>query len=314
MKRLVALALGMLAVSGTATAAVCPETGVQLQVMGAGGAAVESGRAGPGYLLWVQGKPRVLVDAGGGVALRLADTGARSADLDVVLLSQLHATHTAGFAALVQAVNEQGRTRPLPVYGPSGNRSMPHTIDFVRALFDPNRGVYRHLGDILNPLAKGAWRLDPHDVREKPRKLGVARKPEDELLVAFTGPGLRAVATYVPHARAPVLAWRIETGGKSVVFAGDTNGKTERLALLAHGADLLVAHHAINESASAEELASNMPPSMIAQLARTSGARQLVLAHRAPTTRGREDETLASMRRHYEGSIALASDLDCFTP
>lgn len=314
MKRIAALTLGIVAAWSVARAQTCPDTGMHVQVLGSGGPALEAGRAGPAYLLWWQGKPLALVDVGGAAALRLAEAGARSADLDVVLLSQLHATHTAGFVALVQAVNEQGRTRPLPVYGPSGNRAMPHTIDFVRELFDPNRGVYRHLGDVLNPLAKGAWRLDPHDVREKPRKLGVARKPQDELLAAYTTSSMRAVATYVPHARAPVLAWRLEVGDKSVVFTGDTSGKDERLSLLARGADLLVAHHAITQSASAEELASNMSPSTTAQLARTAGVRQIVLAHRGQATRGREDETLGIMRRNYDGPIALANDLDCFTP
>lgn len=314
MKYIVALALGMLLAAGAARAEVCSETGVQLQVLGAGGTSAESGRAGPAYLLLVQGKPRVLVDAGSGVALRLAEAGAKSADLDLVLLSQLHAVHTAGFAALVQTINEQGRTRPLPVYGPTGNRSAPHTIDFVRALFDRNRGVYRHLGELLNPLAKGVWRLDPHDMREKPRKLGVARRPEDELLTAFADASMKAVAAYVPHAQVSVLAWRIDIGDKSVVFTGDTSGKSDRLGLLARGADLLVAHHAVTDSASPEELASNMRPTAIAQLARSANVRQVVLAHRGRETRGREDETLGNMRRQYEGPIALANDLDCFTP
>lgn len=314
MKRIAALVLGMMFACNAVFAEVCSEAGVQLQVLGAGGLAVERGQAGPAYLLWVQGKPRALIDAGGGVALRLAEAGARGADLDVILFSQLHATHTAGFATLIQTMHEQGRSRPLPVYGPAGNRAMPHTIDFVRSLFDPNRGVYRHLGILLNPLAKDAWRLDPHDMREKPRKLGVARKPEDDLLTAFANSSLKAVATYVPHARMPVLAWRVDIGDKSVVFAGDTSGQNERLGLLARGADVLVAHHAVPETASAEALASGMRPSAIAELARTAGVRQVVLAHRDRITRGREDETLGVMRRLYDGPVALANDLDCYTP
>jgi len=312
MKGIAALALGIIVACGTVRAEPCPDSGVQLQVLGAGGPTLEPGRAGPAYLLWLQGKPLALIDAGEGTALRLADAGARAADLDVVLLSQLHATHTAGFVALVQTISEQGRTRPLPVYGPSGNRVMPHTIDFVRALFDPSRGAYRHLGEILNPLAKGTWRLDPHDVREKPRKLGVVRQPEDDLLTPYKSSSLRAIATYVPHALVPVLAWRIETGDKAVVFTGDTSGKSDRLSLLARGADMLVVVHAIPESATARELALSMQPSAIARLARAAGVRQVLLAPRSRATRGREDETLEVMRRHYQGPIALANDLDCF--
>ncbi len=314
MKQIVASLLCLLLTSHVARAAVCADSGMQLQVLGAGGLSVESGRAGPSYLLWVHGKPRVLVDAGGGTALRLAEAGVKGADLDLILFSDLHAARTAGFAALIQTIYEQGRARPLPVYGPPGNRYMPHTIDFVRALFDPNRGVYRHLGILLNPLAKDAWRLDPHDVREKPRKLGVAHKPEDDLLVAYSDSVLKAVATPVAHARHPVLAWRIDVGDQSVVFTGDTSGKGNQLALLSRGADLLVANHAIPESEKGDELASNMRPSTIARLAQAAGVRQIVLTHRGSATRGREDETLGIMRRLYGGPIALANDLDCFTP
>ncbi len=49
----------------------CPTTGVYLQVLGSGGPEVEDKRSSSANLVWINGKARVLIDAGGGSALSL---------------------------------------------------------------------------------------------------------------------------------------------------------------------------------------------------------------------------------------------------
>src|SRR5687768_10736852 len=66
----------------------------KLQVLGSGGATPAGNRALGSYVIWIDGKARILVDLGTGAALRWADSGARMNDLDVVLLSQLTADYT----------------------------------------------------------------------------------------------------------------------------------------------------------------------------------------------------------------------------
>ena len=110
----------------------------------------------------------------------------------------------------------------------------------------------------------------------------------------------------------PALAWRVEIGGKAVVFSGDTNGEGDQLERLAKGADLFVAHNAVPESAAGVERNLHMPPSVIGQIAHAAQAKQLVLSHRMARTLGKEDETLAAIKKKYEGPVAFANDLDCF--
>ncbi len=106
----------------------CEPQGVRLQALGSAGTEPIAGRAAASYLLWIDGKARVLVDAGAGTPLRLAEAGAGLADLDAVLFTHLRAEHTAGLPMLVQAAALGKRERALPVYGPAGDRATPSTV------------------------------------------------------------------------------------------------------------------------------------------------------------------------------------------
>src|SRR5262249_13580423 len=53
-----------------ALSATCTHKGVELQVLGSGGPELEDQRASSSYLIWQDGKPRVVVDSGGGSALQ----------------------------------------------------------------------------------------------------------------------------------------------------------------------------------------------------------------------------------------------------
>jgi hypothetical protein len=55
--------------------------GVTLQILGSGGPIADDARASSGYLVWADGKSRVLIDAGGGTFLRFGEAGASFAEL-----------------------------------------------------------------------------------------------------------------------------------------------------------------------------------------------------------------------------------------
>jgi len=292
----------------------CGGTGVALQVLGSGGPETQTKRASSSYLVWVDGKARVLVDTGGGSALRFGESGAQMTDLDVILLTHLHADHSADLPALIKSSFFENRTRPLPIHGPGGNQLMPSTVTFVRALFDGTRGAYRYLGGFISPLDKSSYKLEPRDVREPPPKIGVPRRKEPLLLPVFSNERLRVQAVVVAHGPLPALAFRVETGGKSMVFSGDTNGNGDNLPTLASGADLLVAHNAVPEGAGGVERALHMPPSVIGDIAQAAKVKQLVLSHRMLRTLGKEEDTLSAIRKAYAGPAAFADDLSCFRP
>jgi ribonuclease BN (tRNA processing enzyme) len=297
-----------------ARAGDCAREGVALQVLGSGGPELQTRRASTSYLVWIDGKARVLVDSGGGAALRFGESGAQATDLDVVVFTHLHIDHTTDFPAIVKSAWFENRARALPIYGPAGNRFAPSAVTFVRELFDPTRGAYRYLGALLSPMARDGFRLDPHDVREKPAKLGVQRREADEVIEVFSNEQLRIAAVTVTHGQVPALAFRVEAGGKRIVLSGDTTGAEARLAKLARDADLLVAHNAVTETANSAERALHMPPSVIGELALAAQAKQLVLSHRMLRTLGQEDDTLAQIRKRYSGPVTFANDLDCFAP
>ena len=294
--------------------AQCETTGVTLQVLGSGGPEMQTKRASSSYLIWIDGKARVLVDAGGGSALRFGESGAQMSDLDVILFTHLHADHSADLPALIKSSWFEDRTRALPLYGPGGNQLMPSTVAFVRALFDGKRGAYRYLGGFISPLDKSRFKLEPRDVREPAPKLGAARRKEPMILPVFNNERVRVQAVAVAHGPLPALAFRVEAGGKTIVFSGDTNGNGDGLQTLAAGADLFVAHNAVPEGAGGVERALHMPPSVIGHIAQAAKTKQLVLSHRMLRTLGKEEETLAAIRKTYAGAVSFADDLSCFRP
>jgi ribonuclease BN (tRNA processing enzyme) len=303
MRIALALLIAIACLPRASHAASCLHKGVELQVLGSGGPELEDQRASSSYLVWQEGRPRVLVDSGGGSALEFGRSGAHVSQLDAIFFTHLHIDHTADFPALIKSSYFEERHRPLPVYGPVGNDFFPTTTEFIADLFDPKHGAWRYLGEFLTGADDG-YPLEGHDV-----SLG-----EHEVRTLYTAPDLKASATRVIHGGVPALAWRIEIGGKVIVFSGDTNGNNGNLEVLAKDADLFVAHNAIPEGATGVIRDLHMPPSVIGRIAHQAHVKSLVLSHRMLRSLGHESETRTQIQKLYDGPIAFANDLDCFTP
>ena len=67
----------------SAAAQSCGTQGVAAQVLGSGGPELQDKRASSSYLVWKDGQALVLVDAGGGSALRFGESGAQMSQLAV---------------------------------------------------------------------------------------------------------------------------------------------------------------------------------------------------------------------------------------
>jgi ribonuclease BN (tRNA processing enzyme) len=297
----IALLAGSLAGSLEAVAAPCSGRGVELQVLGSGGPELEDKRASSSYLVWQDGRALILVDSGGGSALRFGQSGAHVAQLDAIFFTHLHIDHSADFAALIKSSYFEQRDRELPVYGPTGNSDFPSTQQFVADLFDRRRGAYRYLAGFLQG-GEGGYVLRAHDVALRAR----------EVRTLYRADGVTAAATRVVHGGVPALGWRISVGGKTIAFSGDGNGDNGNLELLAKSADIFVAHNAVPEGETGAARQLHMPPSVIARIAHAAEVRQVVLSHRMLRTLGRESETLAFIARGYSGPVTFADDLDCF--
>lgn len=285
--------------SWPATAQSCGAAEIAVQVLGSGGPESQDKRASTSYLVWDHGTARVVLDAGGGSALRFGESGAQMSQPDVFLFSHFHVDHSSDFPALIFSSWFEDRKRPLPVYGPTGNDFMPSTTEFVHDLFADPHGAWRYLSELTEP-GQGSYQLQPHNVA-----------PSSTPVLIFRNTNMALYAVTVIHGQVPALAWRIEIGGKRIVFSGDTNGEGEGLTQLASNADLFVAHNAVPEGATGVERRLHMPPSVIGATAADAHVKQLVLSHRMLRTLGKENETQTEIKRRYSGPIQFANDLDC---
>lgn len=282
----------------------CTGEGIELQVLGSGGPELLADRAASSYLIRDGGLGRVLVDIGGGSALRFAQAQGRVEDLDLILLTHLHVDHSADLPALVKASYFTQRRRDLPVLGPSGAGDFPATREWMTRLFGP-RGAYAYLQDYLpadGAAPAGAYALRPQDVKV----------PAGEVKPVFEAGNLVVRAAALGHGIVPAVGWRVEIGDRTVVFSGDTHGNDVVLATLARHADLLVAHNAVPEDAVGAARALHMPPSVIGKLAGAAQVRRLLLSHRMRRSLGREPETRRQIAEHYAGPLRFADDLDCY--
>jgi ribonuclease BN (tRNA processing enzyme) len=284
----------------SADAENCGGEGIAIQVLGSGGPELQDTRASSSYLVWQDGQARVLVDAGGGSGLRFGESGAKMSQLDVILFTHFHVDHSADFPALIFSSWFEERDRPLPIYGPEGDSEFPSTVGFVNSFFNSRNGIYRYLSFLLPPENESGYELRPHNVVGDPSS------------AAFRGEHLSAYAARVIHGSVPALAWRIEIGGKSIVFSGDTNGEGADLMRLAKDADVFIAHNAVPEGATGIERQLHMPPSVIGQIAQEAHVKRLVLSHRMLRTLGHEEQSLAEVRKNFSGPVDFANDLDCF--
>lgn len=289
-----------LASAACAQAPDCPPTGgVALQVLGSGGPIADDERASTGYIVWVDGKSRLLVDAGGGTFLRFGEVGARFNDLDFVGLSHFHTDHSADFPALLKSGNFSGRERPLPVAGPGAGGPFPGLEAWLDSMLAAGSGAYGYLSGYLD----GSGRL----VKLEQKEVALdSAKP-----VRVLDGDITVDALPVPHGIVPALGFRVTVDGVSIVFASDQNGSSDAFVDFARGASVLVMHLPIPENATGTALQLHARPSRVARIAEDAGAGTLVLSHFMARSLKDLDRNVAVVRGAYEGDIVLAEDLAC---
>lgn len=281
-------------------AAGCPGAELAVQVLGSGGPIADDARASSGYLLWLEGRSRLLVDAGGGTFLRFGEAGGSMEDLDRIAITHLHTDHVADLPALLKGGYFSGRTRPLPLFGATGNRLFPAMDAFVTGLFDPEQGIFRYLWGFLqgkdNLFATPVTVIDAGHGR-------LIELPEVR--------GVKLAALGVHHGPVPALAYRVDVAGRRVVFSGDLKGDTPGIAEFVQGADLLVMDHAIPGSAG--RIAGNLhaTPERIGKLAAQAQVKTLLLSHLMARSLADPETNIAEIREHFDGPILVAEDLMC---
>ncbi len=294
--------LAAFALPFNASAQTCATGPMTVQILGSGGPVVNPERASAGYLLWVDGRARMLLDAGGGTYLRFGQSRAKLSDLALVGISHLHPDHVSDLPALLWTSRQQ-RAEPLPIVGPSGNSAgspagndvAPDFSTFLARLFDEKNGAFEVLGATLGAPRGNGVRLD----------VSVVDVTKAEPSVVFKGPDLTVTAFGIPHANMPTLAYRAETPAGSVVFSSDQNGTNPKFVDFARNADVLIMHLAVAAGATSPLHAA---PAVVGRIAREAGVRRLIVSHIGQFDL---DAAISELKQSYTGPLTVGADLQC---
>ena len=292
--RLFAILGALLLVPAQAVAqAACEDDPVVLQVLGSGGP-FGAGRASAGYLIWIDGVARIMVDAGGGTFTRFHEAGARVGDLELLALSHFHPDHSSEVPALLWV-----QPTDMTVSGPTGNEGYPSLGEYVSGLFGPE-GVFRAVTD-----GKGLKTVTVDVTSSEPTEV-------------FASGSIRVRGLGVPHGIVPAVGYRIDVGDVSVAFSSDQNGSNPAFVEFASGVDILVVHVAVPETQTGFGADLHARPSVWGQMATDAKIGTLVLSHlsRIPPRNAQGDlpdfgEKLAHVRSRYKGPLVIAEDLMC---
>ena len=277
--------------------ASCSDTGVALQVLGSGGP-FGAGRASAGYVMWIDGVSRIMVDAGGGTFARFHEAGAKVNDLKVMALSHFHPDHSSEVPALLWV-----QPSDLLIAGPSGSEGFPSVDDFLDALFAPPDGAFRVIGSYLE-----ADTVTVDVSADTPTMI----YSDDRLTIQGIG---------VPHGNVPAVGFRVDIGDSSIAFSSDQNGTNAAFTELAKDVDVLVIHFAASEQAPQMPSSLHARPSVWGQMASDANAGSVIVSHISkpnpahpgyPMQSGSDLEgNIAHLRSRYAGPVTVAEDLLC---
>jgi len=321
-------------------------------VLGSGGPMpTATGRASAGYMILTDGKPRLLMDLGGGTYARIAESGAYINKIEAILITHMHLDHMADLSAVIKGMFFHGRTLREPIndavqiYGPADNQANPKTAQFpsieqyTSALFNPSNGIDRYLIGMSSAINGGHFSYDSHN---EPHYMGPLVNTRTTII--SDDDGLVVESLGVMHGPVPALAYRISYKGHSIVYTGDTSSRTPasnpfdpiggtkidaNLVSFASGADLLIYDTAISDtnpnvypadpSATPPELNDlfffnlHTTPATMGQVAAAAGVKTLVLSHLTPITEPVLPEVKDSIRAQgYAGKIKVAKDLKVY--
>jgi ribonuclease BN (tRNA processing enzyme) len=281
-----------------------------------GGPPPRAHRAQSSNLLTVNGTHYV-IDAGDGVARRLAQAGISVREIGTVFITHHHDDHTAGLGTLLSVAWDQNRTHPIHVYGP------PRTEELVKAAvqyFTISAEIRIADGGRSIPIGQVFF---GHDVGT-----GVIYQDANIKVTAVEnshfdfheGPAKGKHKSY---------AYRFETPDRVIVFTGDT-GASGAVIELAKGADLLVSETSSCQSRM-QEMADDgrwqaMTPAEqagimrqmaqghmtleeIGKMAASANVKTVVLSHLTHKRDGDYAPWAEEVKKYFSGQVLVAKDL-----
>lgn len=267
-------------------------------------------RFGTSILVEADGQS-LLLDVGPGATRRLVQAGVNPQEVGAVVFTHHHFDHNAGFPGFFLSRWDQsaGRYEELSVFGP------PPTRQFLDRLFAEDAGAFWPdlRARMSHPLSQRIYENRGGTLPRLPPEPAVQEvQPGD----TFSHGVIEMTASMARHVQ-PFLdcnAYRLEVGGGSMVYTGDTE-PCDEVVELATGCDVLVSMcwDAQGEMDSTGEALGQTGTLGAARMARDAGAGSLVLTHAGPVLdAGLPPGEAKLIEAIYDGPVYLASELDAF--
>ena len=285
----------------------------------AAGPSLRPDRAQSSNLLTVNGTHYV-IDAGDGVARRVAQAGVDVREIGTIFITHHHDDHTAGLGTLMSLAWDRQRTKPIHVYGP------PRTEELVKAAvqyFSISAEIRIADGGRSVPLSELFF---GHDVGT-----GVIYQDANSSVTAVENSHF-AFHEGLAAGKHKSYAYRFETPDRVIVFTGDT-GTSDAVTELAKGADLLVSETSscqgrMQEMADdgrwqamspAEQAGivrqmtqGHMTLDEIGKMAASANVKAVVLSHLTHKADGDYTPWAEEVKKHFSGQVRVAKDLMVF--
>ena len=218
---------------------------VRLRFLGTGDAFGSGGRF-QACILVEADEGRVLLDCGASSLIALKRAGIDPNTIDAIAVSHYHGDHFGGVPFFILDGQFAKRERELVVAGP--------------------RGVEARVRDAFEALYPGSV--------ETPRAFGPRYVDLEDGVATAVGPA-RVTALPVDHTpRTAAHGLRLELGGRTVAYSGDT-AWTEALVALAHGTDAFVCECYAN----LKEVPGHLSLRRLVDAPRRLGTARLILTH-----------------------------------
>ncbi|UGQ09851.1 ribonuclease Z [Yinghuangia sp. ASG 101] len=292
----------------------------ELVVLGTASQAPTRHRNHNGYLLrW--DREGLLFDPGEGTQRQMLYAGVAASDITRICVTHFHGDHCLGLPGVIQRMSLDRVAHEVTAYFPASGRrffdrlrhaSVFHEQTVLReqpldgaAVALPLPGLMLEARRLSHPVESYGFRLAEPDSRrmlpERLRELGVTGpdvgRLQREGAIETDGRVVRLDQVSAPR------------GGQSVAFVMDTR-RCDAVGELAEGVDMFVCESTFLDSeADLARTHGHMTAAEAATVAREAGVRLLVLTHFSQ--RYTDPQAFrAEARRHFDGEIVVAADLD----
>lgn len=247
---------------------------MKLTILGSGTCVPYINRGSSGYAIETP-ESKILFDCGSGSTWKLAHAGISYLDIDHIFFSHLHPDHTGDMIPFLFATKYaywspygDKREKPLGLWGGEG-----FEIFFSSLKRAFNEWIVPD-GLTVTELKPGSYEIGDFTI----------------------------TAVSAPHIESS-LAYRIDAGGKSIVYSGDTD-YSESLIQLSEDADLLIIECALPDK---HKWNGHLTPSDVIKIVNSCSAKKIVVTHIYPVSD--ESGVVETIRQNVDTEVIEAQDM-----